>query len=348
MRERIRYLHYSLSTEQAYVHWIKAYIRFHGLRHPSEMGRQEVEAFLMNLVAKKDVSASTHRQALSALLFLYSKVLGVDLPWLTDIGRPREVKRLPVVLTQEEVTAILAGLPDRHRLLAALLYGTGMRINEAFRLRVKDLDFQRGTIIVREAKGNKDRALMLPVSLRAGLRDQLLHSHELWKADRTNAVPGVELPHALARKYPRAGETWAWHWVFPQETLSVDPRSRIRRRHHVHDSAFQRAFQRAAAKAGIYKPATPHTLRHCFATHLLQSGYDIRTVQELLGHNDVKTTMIYTHVLKVGGGGVRSPVDSLGSLGSLVSDQPQPGSLSGLPNLRQMPAQYVASGAQSY
>jgi integron integrase len=225
------------------------------------------------------------------------------------------VKRLPVVLTQEEVAAILAGLPERHRLIAALLYGTGMRINEAFRLRVKDLDFQRGTIIVREAKGNKDRALMLPVSLRAEIRDQLLRSHELWKSDRTQGVPGVELPHALARKYPRAGETWAWHWVFPQETLSTDPRSRIRR-HHVHDSAFQRAFQRAVLQAGIRKPATPHTLRHCFATHLLQSGYDIRTVQELLGHNDVKTTMIYTHVLKVGGGGVRSPIDAMGHLES--------------------------------
>lgn len=287
----------------------------------------------MALVAKKDVSASTHRQALSALLFLYSKVLGVDLPWLTDIGRPREVKRLPVVLTQEEVTAILAGLPDRHRLLAALLYGTGMRINEAFRLRVKDLDFQRGTIIVREAKGNKDRALMLPISLRGALRDQLQHSHVLWKSDRDNGVPGVELPHALARKYPRAGETWAWHWVFPQETLSVDPRSRIRRRHHVHDSAFQRAFQRSVAQAGIHKPATPHTLRHCFATHLLQSGYDIRTVQELLGHNDVKTTMIYTHVLKVGGGGVKSPIDAL-----LPSDSPAPS----IPQARQPTPAYCA------
>jgi integron integrase len=262
-------------------------------------------------VAKKSVSASTHRQALSALLFLYGRVLGVELPWLSEIGRPKEVKRLPVVLSQQEVAGIIAALPAHYQLLARLLYGTGMRINEAFRLRVKDIDFQRGTIIVREAKGNKDRALMLPQSLRTDLYQQLMASRRLWEADRAAQVPGVELPHALARKYPRAGETWAWHWVFPQATLSVDPRSRIRRRHHLHDSAFQRAFQRAVRTVGIHQPATPHTLRHCFATHLLQSGYDIRTVQELLGHNDVKTTMIYTHVLKVGGGGVRSPVDML-------------------------------------
>lgn len=311
VRERIRYLHFSLSTEKVYVYWIKAYIRFHGVRHPAEMGREEVEQFLRALVASRSVSASTHRQALSALLFLYSRVLGVELPWLTEIGRPKEVKRLPVVLSQHEVAGIIAALPAHYQLLARLLYGTGMRINEAFRLRVKDINFQHGTIIVREAKGNKDRALMLPQSLRSALHHQLAASRQLWEADRAAAVPGVELPHALARKYPRAGETWAWHWVFPQATLSVDPRSRIRRRHHLHDSAFQRAFQRAVRAAGIHQPATPHTLRHCFATHLLQSGYDIRTVQELLGHNDVKTTMIYTHVLKVGGGGVRSPIDVL-------------------------------------
>jgi integron integrase len=269
------------------------------------------------------VSASTHRQALSALLFLYSRVLGVELPWLTEIGRPKEVKRLPVVLSQHEVAGIIAALPAHYQLLARLLYGTGMRINEAFRLRVKDLDFQRGTIIVREAKGNKDRALMLPQSLRAALHHQVAASRQLWESDRAAAVPGVELPHALARKYPRAGETWAWQWVFPQATLSVDPRSSIRRRHHLHDSAFQRAFQRAVRAAGIHQPAT----------HLLQSGYDIRTVQELLGHNDVKTTMIYTHVLKVGGGGVRSPVDVL-----TYSDHPAPSA----PQVRQPTPAYRA------
>lgn len=333
VRERIRYLHFSLSTEKVYVYWIKAYIRFHGVRHSAEMGREEVEQFLRALVASRSVSASTHRQALSALLFLYSRVLGVELPWLTEIGRPKEVKRLPVVLSQHEVAGIITALPAHYQLLARLLYGTGMRINEAFRLRVKDINFQHGTIIVREAKGNKDRALMLPQSLRSALHHQLAASRQLWEADRAAAVPGVELPHALARKYPRAGETWAWHWVFPQATLSVDPRSRIRRRHHLHDSAFQRAFQRAVRSAGIDQPATPHTLRHCFATHLLQSGYDIRTVQALLGHNDVKTTMIYTHVLKVGGGGVRSPVDVL-----TYADNPAPSA----PHMRQPTPAYSA------
>lgn len=333
VRERVRYLHYSLRTERAYIHWIRAYIHFHGVRHPAEMGKAEVESFLMWLVAERNVSASTHRQALSALLFLYQKVLGVELPWLDAIGRPREVKRLPVVLTQDEVARILAALPPEHQLLASLLYGTGMRISEAYRLRVKDVDFERSTLIVREAKGNKDRALMLPQSLKSALRQQLQHSNQLWQADRAAAVPGVELPHALARKYPRAGETWAWHWVFPQATLSIDPRSRVRRRHHIHETAFQRAFRRACQQAGIYKPATPHTLRHCFATHLLQSGYDIRTVQELLGHNDVKTTMIYTHVLKVGGGGVRSPVDVL-----TYADNPAPSA----PHMRQPTPAYSA------
>lgn len=333
VRERVRYLHYSLSTEQAYVHWVKAYVRFHGIRHPAEMGKEDVERFLRWLVAERGVSASTHRQALSALLFLYQKVLGVDLPWLGEIGRPREVKRLPVVLTQGEVCRILAALPADHRLIAALLYGTGMRINEAFRLRVKDLDFDRNTLIVREAKGNKDRALMLPLSLKDALRARLEQSYSIWQEDRAAGVPGVELPHSLARKYPRAGESWTWHWVFPQATLSVDPRSRVRRRHHLHETAFQRAFQRAVQKAGVYKPATPHTLRHCFATHLLQSGYDIRTVQELLGHSDVKTTMIYTHVLKVGGGGVRSPIDALTS-----SDGPAPSA----PQVRQPGSAYCA------
>ena len=345
LRERVRYCHYSLSTERAYVHWTKAFIHFHGLKHPGQMGKPEVEAFLMWMVSSRNVSASTHRQALSALLFLYSKVLGVDLPWLDEIGRPREVKRLPVVLDADEIARMLALMNGQHQLLARLLYGTGMRIAEAFRLRVKDVDFVRNTLIIREAKGNKDRAVMLPQSLRDDLHAQLVHSNALWQADRAAGVPGVELPHALERKYPRAGQSWAWHWVFPQDTLSVDPRSRVRRRHHVHESAFQKAFKRALHAAGVFKPATPHTLRHSFATHLLQSGYDIRTVQELLGHNDVKTTMIYTHVLKVGGGGVRSPVDSLGSL---VSDQPQPGPMSGSPNLRQMPARYMASGAQAH
>lgn len=311
MRERIRYLHYSIRTEEAYVYWVRAYIRFHGIRHPGTMARPEVEAFLSWLVNERKVAASTHRQALSALLFLYEKVLGVNLPWLTDIGRPQVRKRLPVVLIPDEVAQILAVLEGEHRLFAQLLYGTGLRIAEAMRLRVKDVDFAHNSIIVREGKGAKDRVVMLPQSLISGLRMQLSRSRALWAADMANGVAGVELPSALARKYPRASESWPWFWVFPQAELSTDPRSGVVRRHHLYDQTFQRAFKRAVRRAGINKPATPHTLRHSFATSLLQSGYDIRTVQELLGHSDVSTTMIYTHVLNVGGMGVRSPMDAL-------------------------------------
>jgi integron integrase len=311
VRERIRYRHYSLSTERTYVYWIKALIHFHKLRHPREMGKPEVESYRTWLAAERQVSVSTHRQALSALLFLYGEVLDVELPWLAEIGRPRQVKRLPVVLNADEVRRIFQFLDGEHLLMAKLLYGTGLRIMEAMRLRVKDIDFTRNTIIVREAKGNKDRAVMLPATLTNPLRTQLARANALWARDRAANRPGVYLPHALERKFPRAGQSWTWHWVFPQESLSIDPRSGIERRHHAHETAFQRAFKRALEKAQVHQPATPHTLRHSFATQVLQSGYDIRTVQELLGHADVKTTMIYTHVLKVGGAGVRSPVDAL-------------------------------------
>lgn len=310
LRERIRYLHYSLRTEHTYVHWVRAYIHFHGLRHPAEMGGAEVEAYLSWLATTRKVSASTHKQALSALLFLYGKVLGVQLPWMAEIGRPRTQRRLPVVLDAEEVRRVLALLQGEHRLLAQLLYGTGMRITEALQLRIKDIDFSRNTIIVREGKGGKDRAVMLPKTLLPGLQEQMAHSRVLWSTDQQEGRGGVEMPHALERKYPRAGASWPWFWVFPQATHSTDPRSGVVRRHHLYDQTFQRGFKRAVERAGITKPASPHTLRHSFATHLLQSGYDIRTVQELLGHSDVKTTMIYTHVLKVGGGGVISPLDS--------------------------------------
>jgi integron integrase len=299
----------SLRTEQQYVYWVRDFVRFHGRRHPREMGAAEVEAYLSMLASERSVASSTHNQALSALLFLYRAVLKLELPWMTSLQRPRRPQRLPVILTVDEVVAVLSHLDGEHALLARLLYGTGMRIMEALRLRAKDVDFARQTLIVREGKGNKDRALMLPQTLAADLRAQLMASLALWQRDRADKRPGVELPHALARKYPRAAESWAWHWVFPQATLSVDPRSGVRRRHHLFDQTFQRAFKRAVVAAGIHKPATPHTLRHAFATHLLQSGYDIRTVQELLGHSDVSTTMIYTHVLKVGGMGVRSPLD---------------------------------------
>ena len=311
LRERIRYLHYSLRTEEAYVYWARAFIRFHDLRHPAEMGKAEIEAFLMALVTRRNVSSSTHRQALSALLFLYGKVLGAELPWMETIGRPREVKRLPVTLSADEVARIFQHMEGESLLIAQLLYGTGLRILEAMRLRVKDIDFTRNTIIVREAKGNKDRAVMLPVRLVGPLQSQLARANTLWAKDRAAVRPGVYMPDALDRKYQRAGQSWAWHWVFPQSGLAVDPRTGIERRHHVHETTFQRAFKRAMENAQIHKPATPHTLRHSFATQVLQSGYDIRTVQELLGHADVKTTMIYTHVLKVGGGGVISPLDRM-------------------------------------
>ena len=310
LRSAVRYRHFALATEKAYAHWVRAYVRFHGLRHPREMGAPEVEAFLTHLAEGRQVSPSTHKQALAALLFLYREVLKMDLPWMAEVGRPRAVRRLPVVLTTDELQRTLAGLDGGALLLAQLLYGTGMRVMEGLRLRVKDVDFDHGAIVVREAKGGKDRVVMLPVTLREPLRLHMARAHALWAQDRADGVPGVELPHALAAKYPRAGDSWAWFWVFPQATLSTDPRSGVRRRHHGYADTFRRALNRAMRAGGVTKPASPHTLRHSFATHLLQRGADIRTVQELLGHADVSTTMIYTHVLKVGGG-VPSPLDAL-------------------------------------
>ncbi len=315
LRRALRGMHYSFSTEQQYVQWVRDFVRFHAMRHPRGMGRTEVEAYLTHLAADRNVAPATHRQALSALLFLYRRLLGIDLPWLEEIGRPRIKRRLPVVLSIDQVLALLRAFPDEPPellLVAQLLYGTGMRITEALRLRIKDLDFSHRTIIVREGKGGKDRALMLPESLRQPLRAQLIRSGALWRRDREAQRAGVWMPDALERKYPRAGQTWAWHWLFPQAgALAIDPRSGLERRHHLPDQRFQRAFRKAVAAAGVPAQATPHTLRHCFATHLLQRGQDIRTVQALLGHANVSTTMIYTHVLKVGGGGVRSPLDAL-------------------------------------
>jgi integron integrase len=311
LRTRIRTLHYSQRTEEAYVHWCRVFIRFHGLRHPADMGGPEVQAFLSWLACERGVAPSTHKQALSALLFMYIKVLGVRLPWMAEIGRPRVQRRLPVVLTRDELGGVFRRLAGEHLLFAKLLYGTGMRLNEGLQLRVKDVDFAHRTLIVRAGKGGKDRLLMLPDSLVPALREQLARSHEYWAADQVLGRSGVEMPDALERKYPRAGSAWIWFWVFPQATHSTDPRSGVVRRHHMFDQTFQRAFKAAVEAAGITKPATPHTLRHAFATHLLQSGYDIRTVQDLLGHADVATTMIYTHVLNVGGGAVRSPLDTL-------------------------------------
>lgn len=311
VRRHIRERHYSLRTEEAYVFWIRHYVRFHGRRHPADLGKAEFQAFLQHLAADRGVSASTHRQALSALLFLYTQVLGLPVPWLSEIGRPTTHRRLPVVLAPTQVAALLSNLQGEHGLLARVLYGTGIRIQEALQLRVKDVDFSHRAIVVRHGKGGKDRVVMLPQALVEPLKAQLAHARAVWQGDVAADQGGVELPDALARKYPRADRSWPWFWVFPQATLSTDPRSGVVRRHHLYAETFQRAFKRAALAAGLAAPVTPHTLRHCFATHLLQSGSDIRTVQSLLGHADVSTTMIYTHVLKLGGGAVRSPLDAL-------------------------------------
>jgi len=313
VRERIRYLHFSLRTEDAYLYWIRFYIRWSGIRHPGEMGAEEVRAFLTHLAVERKVSVSTHRVALSALLFLYQKVLCIKLPWLDGLERPTAPRRLPSVLTADEVGVILSLLSGQHALLARLLYGAGMRISEALQLRVKDVDFGHRAIIIREAKGFKDRVVMLPQSLSEPISQQLAHARTVWAQDVASGKAGVFMPHALAKKYPKAGASWGWFWVFPQAKHSTDPRSGVYRRHHLYDQTFQRDFKRAVEQAGIVKPATPHTLRHSFATHLLQSGYDIRSVQELLGHADVKTTMIYTHVLNVAGRGVMSPLDRMAS-----------------------------------
>ena len=275
------------------------------------MGASEVEAFLTHLATDRRVSASTHNQALSAILFLYREVLAVELPWLNGINRPAQKRRIPSVLTQDEVAGVLAQMDGVTALIARLLYGTGMRLMEGMRLRIKDVDFDRQVIIVRDAKGGKDRVVMLPRSLVAALRLQLQAARALWEADRQAQRGGVETPHALEQKYPKVGYSWAWFWMFPSPTFSVDPRSGVERRHHLYEDRVQRALKRAVPSAGIAKPVSVHTLRHSFATHLLQAGTDIRTVQELLGHSDVSTTMIYTHVLKAAAGGTASPLDAL-------------------------------------
>jgi integron integrase len=335
LRRVLRAAHYSLRTEDQYVHWVRDFVRFHGRQHPRALGPAQVQAYLTHLAADRSVAPATHRQALSALLFLYRRVLGGPMPWLSEIGSPTVKRRLPVVLSADEVRALLRQMalqcaaPQSQDLplVAQLLYGTGVRIAEALRLRVKDVDFAHRTIVVREGKGGKDRALMLPDALREPLRAQLQRSRALWESDRAAGRGGVWLPDALARKYPRAAQTWAWHWVFPQAALSHDPRSGAERRHHLHEQRFQRAFKQAVARLGMSPQATPHTLRHCFATHLLQRGQDIRTVQDLLGHADVSTTMIYTHVLKVGGGAVRSPLDQWvdGGDENRAAGEPPPG-----------------------
>ncbi len=313
VRERIRTLHYSLRTEQSYVNWIKRFIVHHGKRHPREMGADEVQAFLTHLAVVRHVSASTQNQALAALLFLYQQVLGVDLPWLKDVTRAKRSQRLPVVLSRVEVQQLLAALKrgSDAELLVRLLYGTGMRLLEVLRLRVQDIDLNRREIMIRAGKGNKDRITMLPTALVVPLREQPQRRRSLFERDSAQGRAEVALPYALAAKYPNAARQWPWQYVFVAAGFSSDPRSGAVRRHHLDERQLQRAVRQAATLAGLSKPVTPHTLRHCFATHLLEDGYDIRTVQDLLGHADVATTMIYTHVLNRGARGVVSPLDRI-------------------------------------
>jgi len=312
VRGKIRLKHYSIRTEQAYVDWIRRFILHFGKRHPRELGAAEVEAFLTHLAVAGKVAASTQNQAKSALLFLYKEVLEAELPWLDNVERAKAPKRLPVVLTRDEVQALLSRLAGTHWLMASLLYGAGLRLMECLRLRVKDVDFSRKEILVRDGKGFKDRVTMLPAALVAPLRAHLERVRELHRQDLAAGLGAVYLPYALERKYPGAARDWGWQYVFPSAKLAVDPHSGETRRHHVQDQAVQRAMKQAVRDADLTKPATPHTLRHSFATHLLEGGQDIRTVQELLGHSDVSTTMIYTHVLNKGGRGVISPLDRLG------------------------------------
>lgn len=309
IREQCRVRHYSLRTEQAYMAWVWRFVRANGGRHPRGLGGGEVEAFLTRLATEGKVAASTQNQALAALLFLYREVLKVDLPWMENVVRAKGQRRIPVVLSRVEVARLLAHVDGQCGLMASLLYGTGMRLMECVRLRVKDVDFDRLEIVVRDGKGGKDRRVPLPQKLREALRLSLDRVRVLHAQDRAAGRAGVWLPNALERKYPNAGVELGWQYLFPAVTPSRDPRSGQVRRHHVDEAVLQRAVKVARARAGIAKPVTCHTLRHSFATHLLEAGHDIRTVQELLGHKDLATTQIYTHVLGRGAGGVLSPLD---------------------------------------
>jgi integron integrase len=311
MRAVLRTRHYSIRTEDAYVQWARRFILFHGKKHPSAMGAPEINEFLSHLAVDRNVSASTQMQALCGILFLYRDVLAEEVPWLAELERVARQRPVPLVLTRQEVMRLLGEMSGTPQLAARLLYGTGMRLLECLRLRVKDVDFESNEVMIRSGKGHKDRTTMLPKLLRVALRRHLEGVRAIHDKDVAEGFGRVWMPEALEEKYPTASATWSWQWVFPAARRSVDPRSGTVRRHHLHEQVIQRAVQEAVRKSGMIKPATPHTLRHSFATHLLESGHDIRTVQELLGHTDVKTTMIYTHVLGLGASGVRSPLDAL-------------------------------------
>ena len=311
VRATIRLKHYSIRTEESYLSWIRRFILFHGKQHPLDLGPEHVRDFLTHLAVDEQVTASTQNQALNAIVFLYRHVLQTDLGDCSDFERAKTSRKQPVVLTREEVDRLIGAMDGQMRLMALLLYGAGLRLMDCIRLRVKDIDFGYRQIVVRDGKGAKDRITVLPDAAIAPLKSHLDHVRAVFEQDRRDSIPGVFLPHALERKYPNASTQWHWQWAFPAQNLSVDPRSKSVRRHHVHETLLQRAVREAARQAGINKPATCHTLRHSFATHLLESGADIRTVQELLGHSDLNTTKIYTHVLNSPGLAVRSPADTM-------------------------------------
>ena len=311
VRQAIRIRHYSPRTEEAYVHWIRRYIFFHNVRHPAEMGKPEINAFLSHLAVSEHVSASTQTQALSALVFLYRNVLGREIGLLEGVVRAKRPVRLPVVLTRDEARRLFAIMDGVVLLACRLLYGSGLRLLECLHMRVKDIEFERNEITVRNGKGQKDRVTMLPASCKQPLLDHLAKVRRQYEDDLRQGLGRAPLPGALARKYPNADRQWGWQYVFPASSHYTDRHTGVRHRHHLHETVVQKAMSQAVRLAGIVKPATPHTLRHSFATELLRAGYDIRTIQELLGHSDISTTMIYTHVLNRGGRGVQSPADDL-------------------------------------
>ncbi len=316
MRDKIRIKHYSIRTERSYLKWAKNYILFHNKRHPKDMGTEEIESFLRHLAVNRKVAASTQNQAFCALIFLYREVLHMDMNDKINICYAKRPETLPVVFTHEEIREILAHMDGIHWIMGHLLYGSGLRLMECLRLRVKDIEFTQNQIVVRQAKGQKDRVTMLPKTIKTPLKIHLEKVKQIHEKDLAEGYGVVYLPYALERKYQKANIMWGWQYVFPSHKRAIDPRSGVERRHHVNEKVLQRRVKKAVRLAGIHKNGGCHSLRHSFATHLIEAGYDIRTVQELLGHKDVRTTMIYTHVLNRGGRGVLSPSDMLGTSSS--------------------------------